>query len=80
MTIHVECEEEFMNFVDGILKRAEMDEDVFRIIAKTGRSFEYVRKGLEPGISAQNVRIQQLLGKFLDCECEIYEREKGALR
>jgi hypothetical protein len=76
MTVHPACRKQFEDFQRAILIRAEMDESVFQLIEETKQDFKYVRKAIDPAMSAQNVNVQALLRELLDCECPIYFQER----
>lgn len=76
MTIHPACHKQWTDFVNGILIRGEMDASVFQLIEETKQDFKYVRKAIDPAMSAQNVAVQALLRELLNCECPIYWEEK----
>jgi len=75
MTIHYACRDIFRELIDAILLRAEMDEAVFQTMEATGEGFDYVRKAIDPAMSKQNVEVQKILRKLLECECPIYREE-----
>ena len=76
MTIHYACRKIFADLVDAILVRAEMDESVFQVIERTGREWDYVRRGIEPAMSSQNVAVQGIMRELLECECPIVREER----
>jgi len=73
--IHPACRKQFDEFVKAIMLRGEMDEAVFQLIERTGRDFRLVSSAVSYALSEQNVKIQALLRKLLDCECVLYFEE-----
>jgi hypothetical protein len=53
-----------------------MDASVFQLIEETKQDFKYVRKAIDPAMSAQNVNVQALLRELLNCECKLYAEER----
>ena len=76
MTIHYVCRKQFVDLVNAILVRAEMDESVFDVIERTGMEWKYVRKSIDVAVSKQNVAVQELLRELMACECELYVEEE----
>lgn len=76
MTIHYGCRKLFEDVARGILVRAEMDQSVFQVIEETGRTWDMVRKAIDPAMSDQNMAVQGLMKELLECECPIYRERR----
>jgi hypothetical protein len=76
MTVHEACRPVFEKLVREFVKRAEMDESVFRLIPKTYPArFENMRKAIDVAMNEQYWKIQDALWDVLQCECPIYWEE-----
>jgi hypothetical protein len=76
LTVHEACRPVFEKLVKEFIKRAEMDESVFRLIPKTYPArFENMRKAIDVAMNEQYWKIQDMLYDVLQCECVLYHEE-----
>lgn len=80
MTVHQACRPQFEDFVNGVIRRAEMDAAAVAAMEKLealGVSEKYVYKSIDYAMSEANMSILELYKALKECECPILEKERG---
>ncbi len=80
MTVYAACRGQFEDFVNGIIKRAEMDAAAvvaFKKLEALGIKEKYIYKSIDYAMSKANLSILELYKAFKDCECPIIAEERG---